>query len=208
MQPEAPPPRRFPVQAAIFEAATVLVAMTLGWFVCQPPLRTFDPSPSAFALGAAAVVPLLLLLLLCLWVPWRPFRDVLRVTDEVLRPMFRECNLIEMGVISILAGLGEEMLFRGVLQATLAEAAAKTLDGGPLAGQIGDWLAAVVVAAFFGLMHAVNRSYALLAGLIGLYLGGLWIWTGNLAVPITAHALYDFLALVYVVKIRGRDNAP
>ena len=113
-----------------------------------------------------------------------------------------------MAVISILAGLGEEMLFRGVLQATLAEAAAKSLDGGPLAGQIGDWLAAVVVAAFFGLMHAVNRSYALLAGLIGLYLGGLWIWTGNLAVPITAHALYDFLALVYVVKIRGRDSAP
>ena len=34
-------------------------------------------------------------------------------------------------------------------------------------------------------------------GLIGLYFGGLRLWTGNLLAPIAAHAVYDFLALIY-----------
>jgi uncharacterized protein len=50
----------------------------------------------------------------------------------------------------------------------------------------------------------VNRSYAMLAGVIGLYLGWLWMATGELLLPIAVHALYDFLALVYLVKIRPR----
>ena len=39
--------------------------------------------------------------------------------------------------------------------------------------------------------------------LMGLLLGGLWIATGNLLVPIVAHAVYDFLALVWLVKFEG-----
>jgi membrane protease YdiL (CAAX protease family) len=202
MSDELSQSRSFPVQAAVFEAGTVFLAVCLGWLISQPPLQTFDPQPHAFMVGVLATLPPLGLLFLCVWVPWRPFRDVLRVNDELLRPMFLQCNLIELAVIAILAGLGEEMLFRGVLQAVLAEAAQKTIDGGPMTTQIGNWLAAVLVAVFFGLMHAVNRSYAVAVGLVGLYLGWLWMYTGNLAVPITAHALYDFLALIYVVRIR------
>ena len=43
----------------------------------------------------------------------------------------------------------------------------------------------------------------MLAGLIGLYLGWLWLAVGNLLVPIVVHALYDFVALMYLVKVRG-----
>jgi membrane protease YdiL (CAAX protease family) len=46
--------------------------------------------------------------------------------------------------------------------------------------------------------------YLVLAGLIGLYLGGIWLATGNLLVPIIAHAMYDFVALVYFVKTRKK----
>ena len=67
---------------------------------------------------------------------------------------------------------------------------------------VGDWIALVGVAILFGLLHAVNVAYAVLAALMGLYLGWLWMATGNLAVPIVAHAVYDFLALVYI--LRGR----
>ena len=62
---------------------------------------------------------------------------------------------------------------------------------------VGDWIAIVGVAILFGLLHAVNAAYAVLATLMGLYLGWLWMATGNLAVPIVAHAVYDFLALVF-----------
>ena len=57
----------------------------------------------------------------------------------------------------------------------------------------------------FGLAHSVTRTYAILATIIGLYFGWLWLATGNLLVPITTHAVYDFLALVYFVRIRARE---
>jgi membrane protease YdiL (CAAX protease family) len=46
-----------------------------------------------------------------------------------------------------------------------------------------------------------------LAGGIGLYLGAVWLATGNLLVPITSHALYDFLAFVYLVQVRKSKAA-
>ena len=71
---------------------------------------------------------------------------------------------------------------------------------------LGDWMAIVSVAIVFGLLHAVNAAYAVLAALMGLYLGWLWMATGNLAVPIVAHAVYDFLALVYILNRRREDS--
>ena len=46
---------------------------------------------------------------------------------------------------------------------------------------------------------------ALLAGVVGLYLGGLYLLTGNLLVPIVVHALYDIVALGY---LRKAERAP
>ena len=43
----------------------------------------------------------------------------------------------------------------------------------------------------------------LLAGLIGLYLGWIWLASGNLLTPMVTHGVYDFLALAYLVKVRG-----
>jgi hypothetical protein len=64
------------------------------------------------------------------------------------------------------------------------------------------WIGLAVAALLFGLAHFITPTYAVLAGTMGLYLGWLWIDTGNLLVPITAHAVYDFLALAYLAKIR------
>jgi len=51
-------------------------------------------------------------------------------------------------------------------------------------------------------LHTITPAYALLAALIGLYLGGIWMATDNLLVPITIHAVYDFLVLLYLIKTR------
>ena len=52
----------------------------------------------------------------------------------------------------------------------------------------------------------MKRSYCsfLLAALIGVYFGWLLIESGNLFVPVVAHAAYDFAALVYLLR-RGRS---
>jgi membrane protease YdiL (CAAX protease family) len=116
-----------------------------------------------------------------------------RVVDRILVPMFRDCRPLELLVISVLAGLGEEMLFRGVLQEAVS---------GWIGPPAGPWAGLVAAAFLFGLLHPLTPTYAVLAGLIGLYLGWLWMLTANLLVPITAHAAYDFLALMYLVKMR------
>jgi membrane protease YdiL (CAAX protease family) len=139
-----------------------------------------------------------LLFWLCLKCPLEPFKEITRIVDEVIAPLFRDCRLVQLAVIAALAGLGEEMLFRGVIQAAVAA---------EIAGPHGPWLGLAVAAILFGLLHPVTPTYALLAGLIGGSLGWLWLLTGNLLVPVTAHAMYDFLVLLYFVKWR-RSRLP
>ncbi len=69
----------------------------------------------------------------------------------------------------------------------------------------GAWTGLAVASVVFGLLHAVTPTYAVLAALIGVYLGGLWQVTGNILTPIVTHALYDFLLLVYLLAGPGRS---
>ena len=111
--------------------------------------------------------------------------------------MFRGCRLAELALIAALAGIGEEMLFRGVIQPAVA---------GAIGGPHGVWLGLLIAAILFGSLHPITLTYALLAGLIGLYLGWIWLASGNLLTPMVTHGVYDFLALAYLVKVRGEER--
>ena len=63
-------------------------------------------------------------------------------------------------------------------------------------------LALTIASVVFGVMHSITVTYAILAGLVGFYLGWVWLVHGNLLVIIVAHSFYDFFALVYLT--RGR----
>jgi membrane protease YdiL (CAAX protease family) len=117
---------------------------------------------------------------------------------ERVVPLFARCSVFEMAIIAILAGVGEELFFRGLLQTAIANTSSV-------------WIGLVVASAIFGLAHFLSRTYAILAGLIGLYLGVLFIAMDNLAVPVIAHALYDFVALVVLLRVFATthpSNAP
>jgi membrane protease YdiL (CAAX protease family) len=113
--------------------------------------------------------------------------------DQTILPLFRACGPMEIAVIALLAGLGEEMLFRPIVQGEIAR-----WIGLPYGSIVGLLIAAIL----FGLLHKMTITYAILAGLIGLYLGIIWLLSGNLLVPITAHAIYDFLAIVILLKAK------
>jgi membrane protease YdiL (CAAX protease family) len=188
-----PPPKHFALIAAIFEGSLVLAAVGLGRWLGQSPLGTFSVNSSALLLGVAGTLPPLGLFWLCLKCPLRPFTGIARILHETLVPLFANCSLVELAVIAALAGLGEETLFRGVVQAGVAD---------KIGGPFGIYAGLLAAAALFGLMHPISPSYAVLAGLIGLYLGWIWLLCGNLLTPITIHGVYDFLALAYLVKVR------
>jgi hypothetical protein len=197
--PDTPQPRIIVLRTGLFEGALGLLAILLGWLLDQPLAATVRLTPHALGLGAAATVPLLAAICLCVWLPLRPIQELVRIVKEILAPLFAGCQWWDLALISVLAGLGEEMLFRGVIQQRLASY---------FGGESGTWAALVVTSAVFGLLHAITWTYAILAALIGFYLGWLWVATGNLLVPIATHALYDFLVLVYLVRLQGRQAPP
>jgi hypothetical protein len=199
MNDDLTPPRNFALVAACFEGGLAVLAVGLGWLLGRAPLQTLHWTWPDAGWGAAAVLPPLGILWLCVKCPWRPLAEIIRVIDEVLVPLFENCRLSEFAVIAALAGLGEELLFRGVIQTAVAEW---------VGGNLGVWVGLAAAGLLFGLGHAVTFTYVLLAGLIGLYLGGIWLATGNLLVPMLAHAGYDFLALVYLVNIRKKSKQP
>jgi uncharacterized protein len=183
--------KNFPLTAAIFEGLLVPVAIALGWLLRSPPLKTFRFDLPGALWGVAAALPLLAVFWLCIKCPWRPLANIAKIIDEWIAVLFQDCRIVQLAILSTLAGLGEEMLFRGVVQTAVAAEI-----GGPAGVAVGLALS----AALFGMLHALTPAYAILAGLIGLYLGGLWLASGNLLAPVVAHALYDFLVLLYLVK--------
>ena len=119
--------------------------------------------------------------------PVGPFRSIKRFFDEEARPILAGCSWPDLALISLAAGVGEEMLFRGVFQGVLD----RWLGPGP------GWGAASLL---FGLLHPITPGYIVIAALMGAYLGGLWWFNGNLLTVMVAHALYDFIGLVLLLR--------
>ena len=187
-----------PLWGALFEAGTVVLAVVLGRLLSCPPFLMIHWSSTDFLWGVAATLPLLGLVIGSVHYSVGPLARLTRLVERLLLPMFRSANAIDLVVISMLAGLGEELLFRGVVQHQSALA---------IGGSAGPWVGLAAAALLFGLLHWISFAYAVLAAAIGLYLGCLWMFTGNLLVPIVTHALYDWAVLVYLLN-RNRPPLP
>ena len=179
--------RRRLLLACAAESALVLLALPIAFALDVPLLADFRWSAADLLLGLAATVPMLAL-------PWwvmrsrlGPLAHLRGLLEQRLLPFFAGWPAVALVLLSVVAGVSEEILFRAVLQ-------------GGLEGPLGAPAALLVASALFGAAHAVTRSYALLAAVVGLWLGGLWMLGGNLLVPIVAHAAYDAVVLVAMVR--------
>jgi membrane protease YdiL (CAAX protease family) len=181
--------------AVIVEGGLVLLAIGLGWLFDHRPLDHFGLTWAAAGWGVAAAGPMLLVFVLMVRWPIGPLRAIKKFTDSIIRPLMATCTIVDLFGISLLAGVGEEMLFRGLFQDFFT-------NWMPL------WLALVLASVLFGMMHAVTPAYAVLAAVIGAYLGALYIWTENLLAPMIAHGLYDFVVLLYIVYLSGLAEPP
>lgn len=171
--------------AATFEASLALVAMLLGWIVgVRPDLSA--PSLLAVTIGVAATLPMIGFYAIISGIPWK---SLSRIQDLLLTTLGRplsQCRWHELLLLSVTAGLCEELLFRGVLQPWLS-------SWGTGFGWIGTNL-------LFGAAHAVTPMYFVLAALIGGYLSGTAALAGSLYAPIIAHTLYDWFAFTQLAK--------
>jgi membrane protease YdiL (CAAX protease family) len=183
--------------ALLVEGGLGVVALGIGWLIgFWPAIGISLDSTNVSAqlqmigLGVLATLPPLVALWLLEHTPLPALESVRQVAEQVISRMFPNPRWWQLAIVSLAAGFGEELLFRGLAQAGL-----ERLLGGPWA----PWIALAVASLVFGAFHYLNATYAILATIAGLYFGWLLIATGSLWPPIVAHALYDFVALSYLL---------
>ncbi len=173
------------------EGGLLLISLAIGWACWCLPWEPWD-HPAALGRnllwGLGGTVPMLLLLPVFIWVPLRSFRRIEEILNEVFLPACQHLSVWEIAVVAALAGLGEELFFRGLL-----------LHGVSQWPSVGPVTALIVSSVIFGLAHAITPGYVIIAGLIGLYLGGLFLLSGSLLAVVIAHGLYDFVALLVLI---------
>jgi hypothetical protein len=188
-QDGAPSFSRLLLAGVISECALVLIALGLGRLGGVSPFASLRLDAAGVGIGFAAALPMLVLLRWCLRTGWEPMRALVALVEERLGPYLAGASSGGVVLLAMLAGVGEELLFRGVIQVWLAERF-------PL------WLAVAGASALFGVGHWLSSSYAALAVLIGAYLGLVFLLSGNLLAPIIAHAVYDVVALLVLARRR------
>ena len=132
-------------------------------------------------------LPMFASLFLAMRSKWKPLSQLREELEEKVYPIFINSNIVDLVLIALLAGVGEELFFRGWLQ-------------GALSNRLGLWLGILIASAIFGFAHYLSLTYAVYAFITGIYLGVIYHLTGNLFVVMTIHGLYDFIALVILVR--------
>ena len=107
-------------------------------------------------------------------------------------------------VVAILPAVGEELVFRGLIQHELQRAVKNP--------HVAIWTTALLFSAFhFQFLGFVPRMF------IGAFLGYLYYWSGNLWIPILAHffnnglqlvGLYLFQKGILTFDVESTDSAP
>jgi membrane protease YdiL (CAAX protease family) len=152
--------------------------------------------------GLVASLPLLGYLAAFHFFPPDWMRSLRKFCVEHLCPLFQGSAIWELALLALAAGIGEELLFRWSLQGGLTSIFDARF-GQPVAGVI----SLIIASLLFGLCHSVTKLYFTVTFIGGLFLGWTMIATSNWLVPAVAHALYDFVALVYIVRIMDRADA-
>ncbi|MCL2004698.1 MAG: CPBP family intramembrane metalloprotease [Planctomycetaceae bacterium] len=142
------------------------------------------------------LLPLIVGYFVLLLLPLEGLQKVDRLVREFYWQYMRNLKLWQLAVIAALAGIGEELFFRGLIQMGLSNALGLDV-----------WLAVLIASLLFGLAHAVTPTYFFLAFVISVYLGFLFVHTGNLFVPIAIHALYDLFVFLYIRQTLHRGTA-
>jgi len=117
-----------------------------------------------------------------------------RVIKALLQSQKPGILLINLFMIAVLPAIGEELLFRGVIQPYLFKAFRNTFFG------------VLLTAAFFSAFHMQFQGF-LPRMVLGLIFGYLYVWTRSIWVPIVVHFFNNGLA-VMVYFFVGKGSIP
>ncbi|WP_404366085.1 lysostaphin resistance A-like protein [Marinobacter sp.] len=170
--------------ALLFQGGIVVVAL-LGIVIFGVEVhRGSLPAAVAFVLGSAGGMATFALL----WGLSRLggfFPSKLKSHVRELHQFARGFSWPVIICLSALAGVGEELLFRGLIQGWLAEAGNEAFG-------------VAVAALLFGLLHFLSLAYFMAATLMGVLLGAAYVVSESIFLVIVWHGVYDLVALVFL----------
>lgn len=181
----------------LFEGAMAFIAVILGAVFAVDILKHLEWTWIAVGWGVLATLPMFVLLTITANLRWEPFEKINELLLDTLGKHFSEARWWELILIAAMAGICEELLFRGFLMVWLEN-------------YLGMTAALILSSLAFGFAHYVTAMYLILTTSMGLYFGWIFDATGsrNLVVPIIAHGLYDFIAFyVIIYEYRQREES-
>ncbi|TFG49899.1 MAG: CPBP family intramembrane metalloprotease [Gemmatimonadales bacterium] len=172
------PRKQFFISVLVQQGIFVTVSLVVARFESVPLFPHLFPTPQAWTLGA--------LLLAVSWVAMRPlWRDAVAQRDPRVH-LSMPSDRAERGLwltISLAAGIGEEISYRGVMYTLLFR-----LMGEPVG-------AALAAAVLFGAAHVVQGWRGIgVTTVFALAAQALVLWSGSLYVAIAWHVTYDIVA--------------
>jgi len=163
------------------------VALLLGDWLGTDPMGHTRVLWSAVPLGFLSAGPLLLALGVLLAWPGEEGRAFVDRATTRVAPLFARAGLGTLLIVAVSAGVGEELLFRGVVQPGFI-------------AWLGTAPGLLLASLIFGAVHWLSPGYAVAAAIGGLYFGVVAILSGNLFIPMLGHALYDLVALLILTQ--------
>lgn len=183
--------------AVAIEGGLALVAVVLAGLFglrLREQMPEFGPPLTAAVVrGVAVTLPMLAVFFALVHSSQPGLVHLRQQVTALIGEMFPAASLGQFLLIALLAGVGEEALFRGVMQSLIGQWTS------PVAGL-------VLTSLAFGMAHALSKLYFALATLIGLCFGWLVLQYNDLVAPMVAHSLYDFVALVYISRLARLDH--
>lgn len=161
--------------AVVVEGLVAAIAFGVAWLLEVDLLGQIRGTRQGWLAGLLWTAPMFVLFLAAMWARWRPLVEIRQFLESSLGPPLAQASHFTLLFVALSAGICEELLFRGTLQ--------------PAMGLVWSSL-------LFGLLHAVTPTYAVVATLLGLFLGWEMLSTGDLVAPMLTHSLYDWLAFL------------
>ncbi len=174
---------RFVGLAAAFYAALLLAAAILGTFTGRNAFAIGERLVFDLSVGVAAACGTVISGL----VLYRLSPVLRKISAELAPHLVDGARKRDLVLVSIFSGIGEEVFFRGALQPVIGLVAASLL---------------------FGAVHVgPDRRYlvwTLWAAGAGFLFGALYLWTGGILAPVTAHVVHN--AATFLIWRRSRHR--
>lgn len=124
-----------------------------------------------------------------------------RMLTEEFGKILGNLTLTQVLIFALTSSIAEEIFFRGFLQQALSDIAFGN-----------DWIGLIVASLVFGLIHiGPDRKkflpWTIMAVVLGLLFGILYLYTGNILAPMVAHFTINFFNLRHIANQHDRSAA-